>query len=79
VDVRSPKGEAVDLFFHATFALIFAIYILMLFVAYCTARSGTPEGLYRIAQTMVMMYYFFIWTPAMVDETPKFDEMVDSI
>jgi hypothetical protein len=87
---RDPLGAfathdpSVYLFFHASFAVIFSVYILMLFVAYCTARSGTQEGMYRLAQAMVILpivlvYYFYIWTPAMVDETPKFDEMVDSI
>jgi hypothetical protein len=80
----ATHDPSVYLFCQASFALIFFVYILMLFVAYCTAKSGTQEGLYRLAQAMVvlpivMMYYFYIWTPAMVDETPKFDEMVDSI
>lgn len=72
---------SVYLFTQAIFGVVYCLYFALLFCAYCVARGGTGEGLYRILQLcgavpVGMIYYIHVWTPAMLDEIPRMDRVV---
>lgn len=72
---------AVYLFTQAVFAFVYCLYGLLLITAFCTSKSGTSEGCYRLIQMfgaipVACIYYLNVWTPAMMDEMPRMDRLV---
>jgi hypothetical protein len=68
-------------FAQVSFGIIVILYSAVSFVA---LNCGRGDGCFRVAQLLVALsfagaYYFLIWTPAMIDEEPKIEDLVDRV
>merc|ERR1711988_1999591 len=69
-------------FAQAGFALVFLAYGLISFFAYCCCDRDSSAWRFMHLVVIVLfgtVYYQLIWTPAMLDELPKVDDVVESL
>merc|ERR1719491_1373605 len=70
-------------FAQVAFALMIIAYLVVSILA-CNCGGGSSDGNFRAAQFLLVcalcgVYYGLVWTPAMLDEGPKVDEIFDML
>jgi predicted nucleic acid-binding Zn-ribbon protein len=75
---------SVYLFTQVIFGLAYCMYFLLLCCMWCCSKRGTMEGAIRFCQIVGAapifgIYYKLVWTPAMLDEMPRMDILVEWI
>jgi predicted nucleic acid-binding Zn-ribbon protein len=83
--VFAAHDASVYLFAQVLNGILFTLYTVLVFVSWCFfPESGSSGNCYRLVQlvgiTLVTCaYYWYVWTPAMLDKMPQVDEMLVEI
>jgi len=64
-------------FAQCAFALMFVLFGVISFVAWCTTPSGCRLLNFIVLLSFGIAYYILVWTPAMIDELPTVDELLE--
>eukprot|EP00930_Biecheleria_cincta_P085845 TRINITY_DN7520_c0_g1_i1.p1 TRINITY_DN7520_c0_g1~~TRINITY_DN7520_c0_g1_i1.p1 ORF type:complete len:794 (-),score=126.83 TRINITY_DN7520_c0_g1_i1:269-2626(-) len=80
--VFAMHDAALYLFSQVVFGLMLLLYALFLLMSWCLCSAGgTHEPCFRMIQATILIpsllvYFLFIWTPAIQDRLPEMDQMM---